>query len=359
MIIANADLFGKRVTVETENEIIKTVKPFNENDLKTACINMDGKKIIPGLIDTHTHGIMGIDTMDGKIEELSKIYASFGTTAFLPTTMTVSKEDIKAITNKNYNCSAAKMLGFHLEGPYISVNKKGAQKEEYIKNPNIDEFNEFNAFGNVKKITVAPEKEDGIKFIKEISKSAVVSLGHTDCDYETAKEAFISGAKCLTHTFNAMPPLHHRNPGPIGAAIENETYAEVISDGFHVAKPLVLMLYKTFGADRLVLISDSIRPAKCKDGEYMAGGQKVILKNNEARLLDGTIAGSTSTLFECVKKAVSFGIPFCDAVKMASETPAKMLGLKLGKIEEGYPADILLLDENDNIEKVIINGKTM
>ena len=182
---------------------------------------------------------------------------------------------------------------------------------------------------------------------------------HTDCDYETAICVIDNGAKCLTHTYNAMPTLHHRNPGPIGAAVEKHIYAQLICDGFHISKPVVLATYKIFGADRLTLISDSIRSAGLPDGEYESGGLKVFLKDGAARLADGTIAGSSATLFDCVKTAVKFGIPFDDAVKMASETPANMLGIKKGRIEKGYDADLLIVDDEINLKTVIIGGKVL
>lgn len=355
MIIKNADIFGQNKCIVIKDGIIEDVLDCVGEGV-TADIDMQGQKVIPGLVDIHTHGIMGIDTMDKKLGELAMLYAKFGTTTFLPTTMTKSVEEIEEVTSLPLDYPGAKIPGFHLEGPYISEKYKGAQKKEFIKDPNYDEFLRFK---NVKKITLAPEKNGSMEFIKKASKTCSVSIGHTDCDFETACKAIDNGANCLTHTFNAMQPLHHRKPGPIGACIEKNCYAEVICDGFHVQKPLILMLYRTLTADRLVFISDSIRPAKCKEGKYEAGGLEVTLKDGRARLADGTIAGSTSTLFECVKTAVSFGIPFKDAVKMASATPAKLIGIKAGEIKKGYSADLILLDKNDEIDKVLINGKTI
>ena len=165
-----------------------------------------------------------------------------------------------------------------------------------------------------------------------------------------------AGAMCLTHTFNAMPPLHHRNPGPIGAAIEKNIYAQVICDGLHIHKSVIQMLYRTFGADRMVLISDSMRATGMPDGEYEFGGQKITVTNKVARTEDGAIAGSTSTLFTCVKKAVEFGIPMPDAFKMASETPAKLMKLNKGRIAAGFDADIITVSKNLDLTRVFING---
>lgn len=317
-------------------------------------IDAGGNRLIPGLIDVHTHGCVGLETMDADFEPMCRFYAEHGTTSFLPTTMTMSYDALKSVTTAKTDFKGANILGFHFEGPYISSKQKGAQNERYIKNPSIEDFKRFD---NVKMITIAPELQGAMEFIESISNECTVSLGHTDCDYETALKAIENGAKCLTHTYNAMPPLHHRNPGPIGAAFEKHIYAQLICDGFHVSKPIVLATYKMFGADRLTLISDSIRCAGLPDGEYESGGLEVFLKDGAARLADGTIAGSIATLLDCVKKAVMFGIPFDDAVKMASETPANMLGINKGRIAKGYDADLLIVDDKINIKTVIIGGE--
>ena len=193
-------------------------------------------------------------------------------------------------------------------------------------------------------------------FIRAVSPKTKVALGHTDCSYETALEAIENGASCLTHTFNAMPPLHHREPGPIGAAVEKGIYAQIICDGFHVAKPVILAAYKLFGPDRLILISDSLPCAGLPEGRYVSGGLPVVQSGGVARLEDGTLAGSSVMLIDCVKTAISFGIPRQDAVRMASQTPAELLGIKKGRIEAGYDADLLLVDEDLHVHAVIIGG---
>jgi len=197
-------------------------------------------------------------------------------------------------------------------------------------------------------VTLAPELSGAMEFIQKCS--AVVSIGHTDCDYETAVDAIKNGTICLTHTFNAMPPLHHRNTGPIGAAIDENIYVQVICDGLHLHKSIVTMLYRTFGADRMILISDSMRATGLADGEYEFGGQLIDVKNGIARTKDGALAGSTTNLMQCVKKAIEFGIPKEDAIKMATKTPAKLLGIKKGKVEVGYDADFVVVDVDMNIK---------
>lgn len=349
MVIYNAEIGGQLKSVFIKDGIIENIC----ENIGRGDIDAGGNRLIPGLIDVHTHGCVGLDTMDADFEPMCRFYAEHGTTSFLPTTMTMGYDDLERVTNAKTDFSGANILGFHFEGPYISAKYKGAQNEKYIKNPSATDFARFK---NVKMITIAPELDGSTEFIKEVSDDCVVSIGHTDCDYETALNAIENGALCLTHTYNAMPPLHHRNPGPIGAAFEKHIYAQLICDGFHISKPVVLATYKMFGADRMTLISDSIRSAGLPDGEYESGGLTVFLKDGAARLADGTIAGSSATLLDCVKTAVKFGIPFDDAVKMSSETPADMLGVKKGRIEKGYDADLLIVDNEINIKTVIIGG---
>ena len=352
MIIYNAEIKGSLKSIVIKNGIIADIS----DNVKKGDINADGNRVIPGLIDVHTHGCVGLDTMDADFEPMCRFYAEHGTTSFLPTTMTMDYDALKRVTNAKTDFKGANILGFHFEGPYISPKHKGAQNEKYIKNPSVEDFKQFK---NVQMITLAPELQGAMEFIKAVTPDCVVSIGHTDCDYETALNAIENGASCLTHTYNAMPSFHHRNPGPIGAAFEKHIYAQLICDGLHISKPTVLATYKMFGADRLTLISDSIRCAGLPDGEYESGGLKVFLKEGAARLADGTIAGSSATLLDCVKTAVKFGIPFDDAVKMATETPANMLGLKKGRIEKGYDADLLIVDGEINIKTVIIGGKVL
>jgi len=351
MIIKNALLDGTLKNIIIENGIIKEI---TDKEVMGDYIDAKSNKVIPGLIDVHTHGIMGHDTMDADFEEMCKCYASFGTTSFLPTTMTMSYDDLKKVTLAKREFKGADILGFHFEGPYISKKYKGAQNEKYIKTPNVNEFSQFD---NVKMITVAPEVKDCLDFIKEISKNTVVSIGHTDCDYDTAIKAIENGANCLTHTFNAMPPLHHRAPGPIGAGVEKHIYAQIICDGLHISKGAIISAYKMFGIDRMCLISDSISPAKLPDGQYESGGLPVYVKDNSIRLQNGVLAGSYACLWDCVKKAIEFGIPFDDAVKMATKTPAELLGIKKGSVKVGYDADLLIVDNNLNIKNVIISGE--
>ena len=348
-IYKNALIDGTVTDITVEGGKFLSLKKTSEDGL-----DLCGKKVYPGLIDVHTHGCMGADTMDGEFENMPSYYAKEGVTSYLPTTMTASMDALKKITDTDTSkLKGAKVLGFHLEGPFIADKFKGAQNGKYIQNPNLEEFNKLK---NVKMVTIAPELDGSMEFIKNCN--CCVSLGHTGADYETALAAIDAGAACLTHTFNAMPPLHHRNPSVIGAASDRNIYAQVICDGLHIHPSAIRILYKIFGADRMVLISDSMRATGLSDGKYDLGGQEVTVKNNSARLSDGTLAGSISTLLNCVRCAVKFGICEKDAFKMASETPANLLGeKKLGRIEVGCDADFIVLDGELNLLKTVINGE--
>ncbi len=347
-VYKNADIYGNLTDIKVENGKIISVGKCGDD----GC-DLGGAKVFAGLIDVHAHGCMNIEANSGRIDELSHYEACHGTTSWLPTTATVALDTIYNAVNRDIaEIPGAHVLGFHAEGPYIAASRKGAQDEKYIRIPNIEEFE---TLPNIRMVTVAPEVEGALDFIKKCK--CIVSLGHTDSDYETAIKAIENGALSLTHTFNAMPPMLHRNPGVIGAAAEKRIYAQLICDGLHVSRGAVWMLYRAFGADRITLISDSIQTAGLPDGEYTSGGLPVVLKNNVCRLHDGTLAGSSSFLLDCVKKAIEFGIPEKDAFKMASETPAVLLGVKKGKLEVGYDADFIVLDKNYNLLKTVIDGE--
>lgn len=349
IIYKNANISGKICDIKIDDGKITKIGKLNEEgiDLKSA-------KVYPGLIDVHTHGCIGFDTMDGNhLEEMSVYLAKNGVTSWLPTTTTMDMETTQKVVNVDIsNIKGANILGFHAEGPFISPKYKGAQNEEYIQPLNLDAFKTLN---NITMVTIAPELDGAVEFIKNCD--CIVSLGHTDADFDTASRAIDAGASCLTHTFNAMPPLHHRNPGVIGAAIDKNAYVQVICDGTHIHKSVIKMLYKTFGTDRMVLISDSMPATGMADGEYYFCAQKVIVKDSVARTLDGAIAGSSSNLHTCIKKAIEFGIPEEDAFKMASETPATLLGVNKGKLCEGFDADFIVLDDDLNIKMTVIGGK--
>ncbi len=348
LVLKNCLVHGKITDIEILDGKISKI---GKTDLDG--IDISGKHVYPGLFDIHCHGANGFDTMDGdKLPEISEYLLRHGITAWLPTTMTMSMEDIKRATTMPVRSNGASILGFHMEGPYIAEKFKGAQNAKYIKAPNLDEFSKLE---NIKMVTLAPELAGSAEFIKKCG--AVVSLGHTDCTYEQAISAIESGAKCLTHTFNAMPPLHHRNPGPIGAAADKNIYVQVICDGIHIHPAVIRILYKLFGKERMVLISDAMRATGLDDGVYSFGGQKIIVSQGIARTEQGALAGSTSTLMDCVKKAIDFGVPQEDAFFMATATPASLMHVNKGYIAEGYDADLIILDEKLNLCSVVANGE--
>jgi N-acetylglucosamine-6-phosphate deacetylase len=294
--------------------------------------------------------------MDGdKLNEISKFLATRGVTSFMPTTMTVDFTDIKNVVNKSLpKAEGASVLGYHLEGPYIASSRRGAQNINYIRKPDIKEFESLE---NILMVTVAPETEGGQDFIKNCK--AVVSIGHTDGTFEDCMEAIQNGAKCLTHTFNAMPSLLHRAPGPVGAAIMGDAYVQVICDGVHIHPAVIQMLYRTFTKERMVLISDAMKATGMEDGLYEFGGQPVKVENSVAKTLDGVVAGSTSDILTGVKKAIEFGIPKEDAFYMASKTPANLMNLNKGEIKVGYDADFIVVDDELNVLKSVVGGNVV
>ena len=347
--IKNVRLYGTLTDITVEDGKIVSI---GKTDIPGE--DFGGNKIYPGLIDIHAHGYIGYDTMEGHLYEMSEWLLSKGTTAWYPTTMTMSRESIKRATEIDISkIGGASVLGFHMEGPFINAAYKGAQNGEFITPPDLSFLLECK---NIKMVTIAPELEGSVDFIK--NSPAIVSLGHTAADYDTAKAAFDAGAKCLTHTFNAMPPFLHRAPGPIGAGADTEgVYAQIISDGKHTHPATVRMLVKLFGEDRVIIISDAMRATGLSDGEYEFGGQKITVTEGFARTEGGNLAGSTSTLFECVRTAISFGISEESAVRMASENPARLMGLNKGVIAEGYDADFLIVDDDFNLVKAIARGE--
>ena len=348
-VFKNAKLFGETVDIEVSDGKITFI---GKSDM--AGIDLGGNDVFPGLVDIHSHGCVGSDTMDGdRLGEMSLYEAKNGVTSWYPTTVTMDEETIKRAVNVPIGkTDGANILGFHLEGPYVSKKYKGAQNEEFIREPDICEFKRFD---NIKVVTIAPEMPGAIEFIKNCG--VKVSIGHTEADYDTAIEAIEAGASCLTHTFNAMPPLHHREPGVIGAAVEKNIYVEVISDGIHLHPSVVKMLYKIFGKERMILISDSMRATGMPDGEYDLGGQMMSVKSGVARTPEGSIAGSTTNLFGCVKKAIEFGIPRFDAYYMASATPSKFMGIEKGTLKTGADADFIVVDGGDNLIMTVVGGR--
>lgn len=334
-------------------------------------IDLEGAYVIPGLIDIHTHGNSNVDFSDGDYNgdiKMASYLAKNGITSFAPATMTLPYKTIgDALAaglklKNNRPANAARILGVNMEGPFFSEKKKGAQNGEYLKLPDYTAFKKLydDSEGLISIIDLAPELPGAINFIKKAKADCVVSIAHTDANYEQAKTAIEAGATHVTHLYNAMPPIHHREPGVIGAASENENVrAEIICDGIHIHPSAIRIAFKLFGADKICLISDALRCCGMPDGEYMLGGQKVWLSGNVARLEDGTIAGSATNLYSCMQNTIRFGIPKESAIRAATWNPACAIHKEnlVGSIANGKLADFIICDKNLKLKEIYINGK--
>ncbi|MDD7315661.1 MAG: N-acetylglucosamine-6-phosphate deacetylase [Bacilli bacterium] len=331
--------------------------------------------VIPGFIDEHIHGAMGSDAMDGTFKDLStiaKALASEGTTGFLATTMTQSPENICHALNavKEYREQnpeeGAEILGVHLEGPFIAKEHIGAQPIEYVQKPLVETFKVYEeaSGNNIKIVTLAPEVEGAENLIKYlVSKHIVASVGHTGATYEDVKRAIAAGASNATHTYNAMKGVHHREVGTVGATfLFDEINAEIICDGIHVSAPAIQLLYKNKPHNKFTLITDAMRAKHMPDGMYELGGQPVIVKNNEARLENGTLAGSVLKMNLAVKNVMKFlNLPLEEVVKYATINPARNLHIdnEVGSIKVGKRANLVVVDENLNVIMTIRDGKVI
>jgi N-acetylglucosamine-6-phosphate deacetylase len=331
-------------------------------------------KILPGMIDLHIHGVAGADTMDGSIvalETMAKALPEEGTTSFLATTIT---QDIplieKAVTNvRDYLTSSltpgkAEVLGVHLEGPFINEQMAGAQPIEHIALPNLTLFKKWQALSKqaIKLVTLAPEMDGCLEFISYLTATNVVSsVGHSNATYKQMQEAIVEGASQITHLFNQMSPLHHREPGVVGAAfLHDELKAELIADGIHVMPEVIKIIFKQKGANGIILISDAMRAKGLENGTYDLGGQSVKVQKGKATLQDGTLAGSILKLNEAVLNILSYtNCTLADVVKMTAVNPAKQINVfdRKGSIKKGKDADLIILDEENQLYMTICRGK--
>lgn len=370
MIFKNATVLDENFRFVNKDLVVDGSRFAESNGKEDATtIDCTGKIIIPGLIDIHTHGCDGCDNCDStreSLETIAKYQASNGITSFLSTTMTLSEEQLGDAFQNVYQymqhpADGAYIHGINMEGPFLNPEKKGAQNGKYIHKPDVAMFRRLNekSGNNVKLVALAPELEGADKFIAELKNEVRISIAHTCASYEQAMQAIAAGAKHATHLFNAMPSFSHRNPSVVGAAFDSDVTPELISDGIHVHPAMIRLTFSAFGADRIILISDSMRATGLQDGTYDLGGLTVYVKDKKATLVDGTIAGSSTNLMECVKKAISFGIPAEDAIKCASLNPAKAIGADqlCGSIQAGKYADFVILDEQYTVEQVYIKGK--
>ncbi|MBQ9662182.1 MAG: N-acetylglucosamine-6-phosphate deacetylase [Oscillospiraceae bacterium] len=334
--------------------------------------DLQGQFVVPGLIDIHTHGNSGADFSDGDYDGLLRMgryLAENGVTGFAPASMTLPYDVLETAyrtarrlrDEQPGGCAA--LLGINMEGPFFSEKKKGAQNAAYLRNPDWDAFRKLYeaADGLIRIADLAPELPGAAEFTAKAAKLCTVSVAHTDASYEEAAAVYEAGATHLTHLFNAMPGIHHRKPGVIGAASEREqVYAELICDGQHVHPSAVRMAFRLFPG-RICLISDALRCCGMPDGKYMLGGQDVFLKDGIARLEDGTIAGSAATLWQCLQNAVRFGIPKEEAIRSATVNPARQLGCadRAGSIAVGKQADFVVCDADLNRKEVWLRGERL
>lgn len=379
LLIKNAAIYLEnqvlnRANLYVENGQIKEI--IDEGELTSEMLNeahiidAENLNVIPGFIDSHIHGANGADVMDSTHEALQTM-AQFlpkeGTTAFLATTITQSPDNIEqALTNiVSYENTPgqAEVAGVHLEGPFVEKSKAGAQPKEFIMQPDLQLFNEWQRLSgnNIRTITLAPEHDTDGSFIQALNESGViVSAGHTDVGFHEMKQAVRHGVRQLTHLCNAMNGIHHRDVGAVGAGfLLKELSAELIADGIHVTKEMLQIIYNQMGSDRLILITDAMRAKGLEPGDYELGGQPVEVTEDRAVLEDGTLAGSILTMDAAAKLMLELdGVGWHDIIRMASVNPAKQVGMfdRKGSIAKGKDADLVIVDDGFNIKFTICRG---
>lgn len=363
-IILENEILENKVLVFEE----KIVDILDEAPNNCEIIDAQGKYVSPGFVDIHIHGNMGRDTMDATEEAITTIAKSIvrhGVTSFLPTTMTMDKESVYNALDAVKDLMGcgegrAEILGAHLEGPFINQKYKGAQNEAFIINPSYEFVEKYKDV--IKVITYAPEQDENFEFTKEVVKNTdiALSIGHSKATFKQAREAINLGARNITHLFNGMTPLNHRNPGVVGAGLTSDVYCEIIADKIHISKDLFQFILDNKGEDKIILVTDSIEAGGLEDGEYSLGGQKVIVKDSQARLESGSLAGSVMPLNKMVYNFLNnTDLDMRKVVRLAAINPAKSIGIDKtkGSIEIGKDADITLIDEDVNCYMTINKGK--
>ena len=366
--VLNADFRFEYIDILTDDAIIKKMASGLDGE---DVIDAKNLLVLPGFIDTHFHGAVGKDFfMNGSeaYEAISEFEAQNGTTAIMPTlTSTPYEKTLKAIKHyaetKN-NAPGAKYIGLHLEGPFLSTKRLGAMVGENVRKPSSEELGEYvkAGEGNIKVITIAPEIENAEETIAfALENGITVSMGHTDASFDEAEKGVLWGITRSTHTYNAMSPLNHREPNALGCALTNDNVdCELICDFFHIHPKVCKLTFDIKGSDRIIMITDSEVGAGLPDGEFIsAEGNKLIIKDRQTRLPDGTISGGSSCLIDGIKNMVSVGVRLEDAVKAATINPARSVGMddRLGSLKVGKYADIVICDTELNIKYVIVDGK--
>ena len=341
-------------------------------EVSADAIDLQGATVIPGLVEVHSHGNSGADFSDGDYEGLkamSKYFAQCGATSFAPASMTLPYEVLdKAFANaKQLHAEApqghSRLMGIQMEGPYFSYKKRGAQNADYLKEPDFEGFKTlYDACdGLIRIVDIAPELPGAAEFVAEASKLCTVSIAHTDCNYDQARAAVDAGITHMTHLYNAMPGINHRNPGAIPAGVENaNVQAEIICDGFHIHPAAVRLAFAMF-KNRMILVSDSGRCAGQSEGyQFDLGGQMAEIRGGVAKLVGtDTIACSASNMWKCLQNTISWDVPEEEAVRAATWNPAKALNAldKIGSIEEGKYADFIITNSDYSEKRVFIGGE--
>lgn len=358
-------------TIKIEDGKITVLPPDTPVEAENQIYNAAGKKVVPGFIDIHTHGAVGVDVNAATAEDYEKICrfaAGNGTTSWLCSILTDTKEQTEWCIDEfkkhqKMEQKGANLLGIHLEGPFLSAEYKGAMPEYLLQKANMPLLKEYQdrAEGNIRYITISPEVEGIVNDIPAMKELGItVAIGHSGADYDTSWRAINNGAECCTHTFNAMKLLHQHFPAIMGAALESDIYCEAICDGRHLHPGTVRLLLKVKGLDKVVAITDSIMAAGLPDGRYKLGVNDVVVEDGDAKLAEnGVRAGSTLTQNVALKNLLAFtGKRLEEILPLLSENPARLIKVfdKKGSIEDGKDADIVLLDAENNIADVFVGG---
>lgn len=370
MLIKGAQVYTEQFTFEAQDVAVDGecfAASAKAQDADT--LDASGMLMLPGLVDIHLHGCAGFDFCDATEETLGAITAyqgEHGVTAITPASLTLAEDTLAHIyrTAASYPYRGGAMIaGINMEGPFFNANKKGAQNAAFLHVPDPAMLSRLwdASEGLIKTVCIAPELPGAMELIAEAKQRCAVAIAHTEADYDTAMEAFRRGASRAIHLYNAMPPFSHRAPGVVGATADSGAMAELICDGVHVHPAVVRATVRMLGDDKVVLISDSMMATGLADGAYSLGGLDVAVHGNRATLADGTIAGSATNLFDCMRCAVRFGIPLESAVKMASWNPARAVGLdsSMGSITPGKLANFVLADRSLDIKAVYVRGKRL